>query len=102
MDRHLADLAETFNTPRKYHMKQNPSKCAFGVRSGRFLEYMATKKRIESIQIKFRAIQEMKPPANLNEVKLAGRITARSRFISRSAKHGLPFFKVLKKTKNFI
>ncbi|KAL0427277.1 UNVERIFIED_CONTAM: hypothetical protein Slati_2902500 [Sesamum latifolium] len=45
---------------------------------------------------------EMKPPTNLNEVqRLAGRITALSRFISRSTEWSLPFFKALRKTKNF-
>jgi len=34
---HLADLEETFNTLRKYQMKLNPAKCAFGVSSGKFL-----------------------------------------------------------------
>ncbi|KAL0401893.1 UNVERIFIED_CONTAM: hypothetical protein Slati_4219200 [Sesamum latifolium] len=33
MDQHLADLAETFDTLRKYHIKLNPAKCAFGPRS---------------------------------------------------------------------
>ncbi|KAL0439169.1 UNVERIFIED_CONTAM: hypothetical protein Slati_2399900 [Sesamum latifolium] len=45
----------------------------------------------------------MKPPVNLNEVqRLAGRITTLSRFISRSAECNLPFFKALRKTKNFV
>ena len=34
---HLDDLRETFNTLRQYNMKLNPSKCAFGVSSGKFL-----------------------------------------------------------------
>ena len=32
---HLNDLKETFNTLRQYSMKLNPSKCAFGVSSGK-------------------------------------------------------------------
>ncbi|KAL0452895.1 UNVERIFIED_CONTAM: Retrovirus-related Pol polyprotein from transposon opus [Sesamum latifolium] len=45
---------------------------------------------------------EMKPPTNLNEVqRLARRIAALSRFISRSAERSLPFFEALRKTKNF-
>ncbi|KAL0427317.1 UNVERIFIED_CONTAM: hypothetical protein Slati_2906500 [Sesamum latifolium] len=52
---------------------------------------------------KVRAIQEMKPPANINEVqRLAGCIAALSRFISRSAEWSLSFFKALRKTKDFI
>ncbi|KAK4409506.1 hypothetical protein Sango_0023600 [Sesamum angolense] len=46
--------------------------------------------------------REMKPHVNLNEVqRLAGRIAALSRFISRATEYDLPFFKGLRKTKNF-
>ena len=37
---HLDDLRETFATLRQYQMKLNPSKCAFGVTSGKFLGFM--------------------------------------------------------------
>ena len=37
---HLDDLKEMFNTFRQYSMKLNPSKCAFGVFSGKFLGFM--------------------------------------------------------------
>ncbi|KAL0410834.1 UNVERIFIED_CONTAM: hypothetical protein Slati_3673100 [Sesamum latifolium] len=41
-------------------------------------------------------------PTNINEVqRLIGRITALSQFISKSAEKGLPFFKTLRKFKNF-
>ena len=39
---HLKDLAETFETLRKYRLKLNASKCAFGVSSGKFLGYLVT------------------------------------------------------------
>ena len=37
---HLKDLEETLKTLRKYQMKLNLSKCAFGVSSGKFLGFM--------------------------------------------------------------
>ena len=37
---HLDDLKETFATLRQYQMKLNPSKCAFGVASRKFLGFM--------------------------------------------------------------
>ncbi|KAL0430721.1 UNVERIFIED_CONTAM: hypothetical protein Sradi_0698100 [Sesamum radiatum] len=44
----------------------------------------------------------MGPPNNINEVqRLPGRIAALSWFISKSAEKGLPFFKTLRKVKNF-
>ncbi|KAL0344398.1 UNVERIFIED_CONTAM: Retrovirus-related Pol polyprotein from transposon [Sesamum angustifolium] len=42
------------------------------------------------------------PPTNINEVQLlTGRMAALSRFISKFAEKGLPFFKTLRKVKNF-
>ncbi|KAK4404914.1 hypothetical protein Sango_0860000 [Sesamum angolense] len=42
------------------------------------------------------------PSTSINEVqRLTGRIAALSRFISKSAKNGLPFFKILRKVKDF-
>ena len=45
---HLDDLKETFATLRKYQMKLNPTKCAFGVASGKFLGFMMSQKGIEA------------------------------------------------------
>jgi hypothetical protein len=59
---HVADLAEAFDTLRKYHMKLNPQKCAFGVDSGKFLGFMVSQRGIEANPDKVRAILEMPPP----------------------------------------
>ena len=53
---HLDDLKETFNTLRPYSMKLNPSKCAFGVSSGKFLNFMVSQRGIEENPEKVRAI----------------------------------------------
>ncbi|XP_073138042.1 uncharacterized protein [Henckelia pumila] len=98
----LADLKETFSTLKAYQVKLNPKKCVFGVRGGKFLGYMVTERGIEPNPEKVQAIRSMSAPRNLQEVqRLAGRIAALSRFISRSAHRSLPFFKVLRKTKKF-
>ena len=39
---HLDDLKETFATLKQYQMKLNPSKCVFGVVSGKFLGFMVS------------------------------------------------------------
>ncbi|XP_073041970.1 uncharacterized protein [Primulina eburnea] len=98
----ITDLRETFATLRSYGLKLNPQKCTFGVKSGKFLGYMVTERGIEANPEKVKAIQSMTPPGNLQEVqKLAGRIAALSRFISRAAHRSLPFFRVLRKAKKF-
>ncbi|KAL0449238.1 UNVERIFIED_CONTAM: Ribonuclease HI [Sesamum latifolium] len=71
---HVEDLDKTFAVLRKYRLKLNPEKCAFGASGGRFLGFMVTQR---------------------------GRIVALSRFISKSAKKGLSFFKIIRKAKNF-
>ncbi|KAL0312128.1 UNVERIFIED_CONTAM: hypothetical protein Sradi_5612100 [Sesamum radiatum] len=51
---------------------------------------------------KIKAILDMKAPSSINEVqRLTGRIAALSRFISKSAEKSLPFFKVLRKIREF-
>uniref|UniRef100_A0A2N9FYD5 Uncharacterized protein n=1 Tax=Fagus sylvatica TaxID=28930 RepID=A0A2N9FYD5_FAGSY len=66
-DGHLDDLRETFQTLRKYQMKLNPSKCAFGVYSGKFLGFMVSQRGIEANPDKIKAILEMQPPKNIKE-----------------------------------
>lgn len=62
-------------TVRTYGMRLNPTKCTFGVKSGKFIGYMVTERGIE-----------------VNPLKVAV-----SRFVSRQAERGLYFFKVLRK-----
>ena len=39
---HLDDLKETFATLKTHKMRLNPSKCVFGVVSGKFLGFMVS------------------------------------------------------------
>ena len=95
----LDDLQETFDTLRQYNMKFNPSKCAFGVSSGKFLGFMVSHRRIEANLDKIQAILDMKPPRSIKEIQsLTGRVAALNRFVSKATDKCLPFFKVLKKT----
>ena len=94
---HLDDLQETFTTLRQYQMKLNPSKCAFGVASRKFLGFMVSQRGIEAKLEKVRAILEMMSPKTVKEVqKLTGRIAALNRFVSKATDKCLPFFKTLK------
>ena len=96
-ENHLDDLRETFNMLRQYNMKLNPSKCAFGVFSGKFLGFMVSQRGIEANPEKVRAILEMSSPKMVKEVQsLTGRVTALNRFVSKATDKCLPFFKTLK------
>ena len=96
--KHLDDLQETFDTLRQYNMKLNPSKCAFGVSSRKFLEFMVSYRGIEANPNKIQAILDIKPPWSIKEVQsLTGRVAALNRFVSKATDKCLPFFKVLEK-----
>ena len=66
---HLDDLQETFDTLRQYSMKLNPSKCAFGVSSRKFMGFMVSHRGIKTNPDKIQAILDMKPPQNVKEVQ---------------------------------
>nr|AAT76317.1 putative retroelement polyprotein [Oryza sativa Japonica Group] len=84
---HASDLQETFDNLRAAGMKLNPEKCIFGVRTGKLLGFLVSERGIEANPEKIDAIQQMKPPSSVREVqKLAGRIVALSRFLSKAAK----------------
>ena len=96
---HLDDLQETFDTLRQYNMKLNPSKCAFGVSSGKFLSFMVSHREIEANSDKIQAILDMKPPQNVKEVQsLTRQVVTLNRFVSKATDKCLPFFNILKKT----
>lgn len=68
----------------------------FGVKVGKLLGYMVTKRRIEVNPLKVKAIKEMSPPPTLREAQtLIERIVAVSIFVSRLAERSLPFFRLL-------
>ena len=59
---HLACLKKLFDRLRKYKLRLNPSKCVFGVSSGKLLRYIVSQRGIEVDQSKEKAIVEMPPP----------------------------------------
>ncbi|CAI9765388.1 unnamed protein product [Fraxinus pennsylvanica] len=82
---HIGHLAKAFHTLRKYHMRLNPLKCAFGVASGKFLGYIINQRGIEANPKKIKALIEMRSPQKPKEVqRLIDRIAALNRFISRA------------------
>ena len=98
--KHVKHLEETFGLLRKYKMKLNPEKCAFGVESGKFLGFMMSHRGIEVNPEKIQAIVQMRSPRNLKETQsLTGRLAALSRFISKVTDNCQPFFQVIRRGK---
>ena len=99
---HLRDLRIVFNRLRKYQLKMNPLKCAFGVTSGKFLGFIVRHRGIEVDQSKIDAIQRMPEPKNLRELRsLQGHLAYIRRFISNLAGRCQPFSRLMRKDATF-
>ncbi|GJW33235.1 reverse transcriptase domain-containing protein [Tanacetum coccineum] len=102
----LADIEETFERLRKIDMKLNPKKCSFGMDKGQFLGHIVSKQGIKANLIKVQALTSLKRPKTIKEVQsLNGQLASLNRFLAKSAKKSIPFFKTLKgclKKKNFM
>ena len=99
---HLQHLAKAFHVLRRFRMKLNPTKCAFGVSSGKFLWHLISRRGIEANLEKIQAVINMQSPKTIKEVQsLTGRVAALNRFVSRATDRCLPFFKTLRKSFNW-
>ena len=79
-------------------LRLNTEKCVFGIPSGKLLGFLVSHRGIEGNPEKVKAIENMSPPQTLKEMqKLARRVTALGRFISKLGERALPFFKLMKK-----
>ncbi|GFZ05308.1 hypothetical protein Acr_17g0008800 [Actinidia rufa] len=99
---HITHLEEAFGVLRKHQMMLNPSKCLFGVSSGKFSKILVTKRGIKVNPNKIQALLAMSSPRNTHKVQqLIERIAALNRFVSKLAENCLPFFKILRKNQTF-
>ncbi|RVW39840.1 Retrovirus-related Pol polyprotein from transposon 297 [Vitis vinifera] len=82
-EQHILHLQEVFHLLRRYDMKLNPSKCAFGVSAGKFLGFMVSQRGIEVSPDQVKAVMETPPPRNKKEIqRLTGKLVALGRFIA--------------------
>jgi len=80
---HLDHLQQSFERMRKYGLKMNPLKCAFGIRTCDFLGFVVHKKGIEINQNKTKAILETKKLSTKKELQsLLGKSNFLRRFVS--------------------
>jgi hypothetical protein len=98
---HISDLVETFVNLKAANLKLNPEKCVFNIHKGKVLGCLVSTKGIEANPDKIKDLIEMQDPVSVKDVqKLTGRVAALNRFISRAAERTLPFFQVLRSSKN--
>ena len=99
---HCRDLEEIFAQLRTRNMQLNLDKCAFGVKTGKFLGFMITKRGIEANLDKCWAIIDMRSPSTIKKKKiqsLVGKVTALSHFMFKAAV--APFFEYIKNSNSF-
>ncbi|KAM1246539.1 hypothetical protein ACFX2J_042603 [Malus domestica] len=102
-EQHITNLSETFTILKRYRMRLNPNKCAFGVGSGKFLGFMISQRGIEANPEKIKAILDMKEPVTSKDIQShTGKVAALTRFISKATDRCAPFFKALKGNKKYI
>ncbi|KAA0050334.1 uncharacterized protein E6C27_scaffold88G00600 [Cucumis melo var. makuwa] len=95
---HLKDLKLVLDHLRKYQLRMNPLKCAFGVTSGKFLGFIVRHRGIEVDHSKIDAIQKMPSSKNLHELRrLQDRLAYIRRFISNLAGRCQPFQRLMRK-----
>nr|CAN78424.1 hypothetical protein VITISV_037781 [Vitis vinifera] len=68
-EEHVLHLQEVFHLLRKYGMKLNPSKCAFGVSADKFLGFMVSQRGIEVSPDQVKAVMETPPPRSKKELQ---------------------------------
>nr|CAN67611.1 hypothetical protein VITISV_011154 [Vitis vinifera] len=97
-DEHVFHLQEVFHLLRKYSMKLNPSKCAFGISAGKFLGFMVSQRGIEVSPDQVKAVIETPPPRNKKELqRLTSKLVALGHFIVRFTDELQPFFLAIRK-----
>ena len=99
----IDDPKETFDNLQVYKMMLNPTRCVFGVPAGKLLGFLVSNRGIEANTEKIKAITSLAKPACINDVqRLAGRVAALSRFISRLGEKAIPLYQMMKKTDDFV
>jgi hypothetical protein len=64
----IADLEETFSSLRRFRWKLKPTKCVFGVPSGKLLRFIVSNRGIKANPVKITAITDMEAPATIKDV----------------------------------
>ncbi|KAM2201170.1 hypothetical protein ACFX1R_001027 [Malus domestica] len=102
-NQHITNLSETFTILKRYRMRLNLNKCAFGVGSGKLLGFMISQRGIEANPEKIKAIIDMKEPVTSKDIQsLTDKVVALTRFIFKATNRCAPFFKALKRSKKYI
>jgi len=99
---HFQILEQVFKRCRKYKLRMNPMKCAFGVSAGKFLGFLVHHRGISVDLAKATAIATMKRPTTVKELKsFLGRVSYIRRFMPGLTSVTSGLSKLLKKGAEF-
>jgi hypothetical protein len=99
---HTNDLAETFTNLRAANLRLNLEQCVFKIHKGKVLRCLVSTKGIEANPNTIKALIEMQDPVSVKDVqKLTGRVATLNRFSPWAVERSLPFFQILRSSKNF-
>jgi hypothetical protein len=93
---HLGDLRQVLERTRRFGLRMNPKKCAFGVSAGQFLGFLVHKRGIEIGLKSQEAVRTMVPPTMMRDQQLIGKINFVRRFISNLSGRIEPFMELVK------
>jgi hypothetical protein len=94
---HLDDLWQVLERTRKFGLRMNPKKCAFGVSAGQLLDFLVHERGIEIGLKSQEAVRTMVPPTIKKELQqLIGKINFVRRFISNLSGRIEPFMELVK------
>ncbi|KAK1613580.1 hypothetical protein QYE76_019097 [Lolium multiflorum] len=97
MEGHLDDLRRVLDRTRKFGLRMNPKKCAFGVTAGQFLGFLVHERGIQIGLKSQEAVRTMQPPTTKKELqRLIGKINFVRRFISNLSGRIEPFMALVK------
>ena len=100
--RHFQLLEQVCERCRKYKLRMNPVKCAFGVSAGKFLGFLIHHRGISVDPTKATAIATMKRPTTIKELKsFLGRVSNIRKLMPGLASVTSNLFKLLKKETEF-
>ena len=80
--KHLLHLRQVFERCREHNLRMNPSKCTFGVSSGKLLGFLVHRRGINLDPTKAKAIAALNPHTTLKELRsFMGKVSYLRRFI---------------------
>jgi hypothetical protein len=94
---HLGDVQQVLERTRRFELKMNPKKCAFGISAGQFLGFLVHERGIKIGLKSQEAVKIMVPPTKKKELQqLIGKINFVRRFISNLSGRIEPFMELVK------